>query len=1147
MKFSRTPLLAALLAALLAPTILAGAALAAEPPAQVDFEGSPITFEGDDVWVAELVGMKHAERLSLYVHLESPSVMQVADAVMVNRGLSSTDAIGGSTLLAVHNEVVDRQQATVDAVAAMGGTVISQMQVTLNAIHVEIARSQLAELASLPGVKSISRAPEHFLAMDDSRPHIGATQAAEELGLDGEGTVVAIIDTGIDYMHAGLGGHGDTEIRGNDDNTIIEDGSFPTDKVLGGYDFVGQAYNAGAGTPPIPDEDPIDENGHGSHVAGITAGLPTTGAASLDMSNGVAPAANLVALKVFGQSGSTNVTVEAMDWVAMHNMYLGEENENIPGTRPEVKIDVINMSLGGSFGGGMAEYIAVTDRLIEQGVTVVASAGNSGATPYIVGSPSATPKILSVANSFAPGELAMSVLAEWDDQSEEYGGVEAANWAVQLLGTGAASGDLAYFGTACNGETPEQEVNEKIALIMRGGCAFYDKVNNAATEGAIAALVYNNVSGAPIPMGCGAPSPCGTQIGIPAVMIDFDNGDKLRKMLVEDGTAITVTMDAEKVVELDYLADVMADSSSRGPGRAYTHIKPQITAPGSNIISARNGSGNDGVRLSGTSMSGPAVAGVTALLWQRNNEQDLGLSADSIAALAMNYSTPVIKRNSNQTGPTEGVTRQGAGLTNAYRSAVGMTLVRSDEGIAELSFGATDVATEAMEYERTLTVYNLSDEAKTYSLDYEYAFPDDDADAGVSLSFDAGDSLTVEGGEMAEVVVTLSLDPESARDWQAHGLNPMTNEDAFQLYEVDGYIHLTEVDENGDAVEEGDMVGVPWHTLPRLRGCTTPDSTEPFTMASPEDDFEVEWANECGGDTEVQLFWLAAEDDLESVDADMPAELDAGAVGVRYGMADVSVAENTIVDTIEFTVVTAGGRSIPSNADVNVFVDPEKDGEFNFVVWNVQLGNPALAWGAVWAPVAQDGNGPTSDQNQWSLAFYMNHDFHDSSMTMAIPVQAFGEDVSLDAGDLSFEYAVVVREGQGDYSVDEDDSLEDMVPNDMADGGRLTFDQAVLECLTLTNDEGESLVNSPNTKMPLESNGTMLATVGYTCDPMMEDDAAIPVGILGNYINNMPGTTAWSVRPGSLQVPGEIEPTPTPEPQGIYLPWLANNFEPEEE
>ena len=211
---------------------------------------------------------------------------------------------------------------------------------------------------------------------------------------------VAIIDTGVDYTHADFGGPGTEAAFDANDSTVVEPGSFPTAKVVGGYDFVGDAYGAEADDPadriPKPDPDPLDCNGHGSHVAGIAAGQgvladgttyhgpynsTTLSGNNWNVGPGIAPNALIYAYKVFGCEGSVDdsIVVAALNRAAQDG------------------VDVVNMSLGSPFGTADDPEVAAINTLAQAGTVVVASAGNEGQNAYMVGSPSSADRAISVA------------------------------------------------------------------------------------------------------------------------------------------------------------------------------------------------------------------------------------------------------------------------------------------------------------------------------------------------------------------------------------------------------------------------------------------------------------------------------------------------------------------------------------------------------------------------------------------------------------------------------------------------------------------------------------------------------------------------------------------------------------------------------
>ena len=225
----------------------------------------------------------------------------------------------------------------------------------------------------------------------------------------GEGVRVGIIDTGIDYTHADFGGPG--TVAAWDAAHADSAGPFtPTAKVVGGFDFVGDDYNAdpaAADYQPVahPDPNPLDCNGHGTHVSGTAAGYGVnadgstftgdyaglTGDDLYDMKigPGMAPKASLYALKVFGCTGSTDLVIPALDW-ALDPDGNGDFSDHL---------DIVNLSLG-------SDYVPVDDpdnkfidELSKNGVLPVISAGNNGDLTDTGGSPGNAVRSLAVASS----------------------------------------------------------------------------------------------------------------------------------------------------------------------------------------------------------------------------------------------------------------------------------------------------------------------------------------------------------------------------------------------------------------------------------------------------------------------------------------------------------------------------------------------------------------------------------------------------------------------------------------------------------------------------------------------------------------------------------------------------------------------------
>ena len=217
---------------------------------------------------------------------------------------------------------------------------------------------------------------------------VRAVNAWTQTGKTGKGVNVAIVDTGLDFTHADFGGAGTadaykTAYAAQDQDPLTNPALanlLDKTKFKGGYDFAGRAYNGKNVKDPTPDPNPIDGPGghHGTHVAGTSLGfgvnsdgktfrgdytkLTNGDVSGMRIGPGAAPQAGVYALKVFGDlGGSTGLTLQALDWVAKHNLTASEED----------KISLVSMSLGGSFGTADDPENDAVDNLAANGVLSV--------------------------------------------------------------------------------------------------------------------------------------------------------------------------------------------------------------------------------------------------------------------------------------------------------------------------------------------------------------------------------------------------------------------------------------------------------------------------------------------------------------------------------------------------------------------------------------------------------------------------------------------------------------------------------------------------------------------------------------------------------------------------------------------------------
>ena len=715
----------------------------------------------DDIQLGQLPAAKRALKrikatggdsnlkLSVKPRFQQPAtvVLKLAgDPVAVARGNAPDGKIAAADKAGIESQLAAQQAALVSAIEANGGTVLAKFQNAINGIKVTIPADKLAALATLPGVVEVKRVAVHKRLNAISVPFIGAPQVwAGRPGFRGENIKVAIIDTGIDYTHANFGGPGTPDAY----NAAFATGTQPADpklfgpgapKVKGGVDLVGDDYDGSdPKSVPAPDLNPLDCAAHGSHVAGTVAGYgvladgttfkgpydATTTAQKFAVGPGVAPLADLYAVRVFGCGGSTNVVVDALDWAVKNDM------------------DVVNMSLGSPFGSEDDADAEASENAAKAGVIVVAAAGNEGPGDYITGSPAGGEKTISVAamdsndpQNFPGITVALpsgSIVAQ-NSNNAAYNGTPLA---VIVLPDGSGGVSL-----GCNeSEYVDAQIAGKLVVAKRGTCARVARAQFGFAHGAAAVALINNGPGYPVFEGDVPTADGKALVTIPFLGVQTADGAKLA------AAGATAALGASTPIP-DPMWHAFADFSSAGPRTGDGHLKPDISGPGVNITSTEMGSGNKGVAFSGTSMATPHVAGVAALALEAHPDwkaQDVRVAILNTAAA------------SKVVGYT--VRQGGSGLVQPQPASRTWAIAYDDDapGVANLSFGVAEF-TRDFQKTKTIRVKNFGTRALRFNVSATNA---SGSKASVGLSTR---TLWVEAGAIARFSITLSVPAATAGD-----------------------------------------------------------------------------------------------------------------------------------------------------------------------------------------------------------------------------------------------------------------------------------------------------------------------------------------------------------------------------------------------
>jgi minor extracellular serine protease Vpr len=683
---------------------------------------------------------------SVIVEVSGASVAE-HEAEARKRGQKLSDAEKAS----IRQELAQKQQAVKERIAALGGTVLFDYQDAYNGVAAKIAAKDLLALAAAPNVVAIH--PARTFERDNTAgvQYIEGNDVWTDTGNTGDGVTVAIIDTGVDYTHANFGGPGTEAAFDDNDGTVIEPGTFPTDKVIGGTDLVGDDYDSGSDDPaaatPHPDPDPLDCNGHGSHVAGTAAGFgvlsngsmypgPYDGSTytnSFRIGPGVAPEASIQAFRVFGCGGSASeeVIVAAIDAAVA------------------AEADVINMSLGSPFGRTDEPSAEASNNAVDAGVVVVASAGNSGAGAYITGSPAAADKALSVAALDAsspsfPGAILQTTAGPITAINANGASLPGGAFPIKVLRNADNSVSL-----GCNKQDYiDQNVAGTIVVTQRGVCARVARAVFGQQAGAAAVVMVNNTSGLPPFEGQITGNPdTGEEytvtipfLGVrgvlgPAATADGDN------LVASDGTSTAMT--PTTVANPGYQA--FASFTSGGWRNVDSMVKPEITAPGVSVVSTGVGTGNRAATISGTSMAAPMTTGAAALVIDGNPTW----TAEHVKAALMNTANATSAKILGY-DPRRG----GSGVVDVRKAVDTAGWVSTSNGRGTLGYGYDEINTAVYSEAQQLTLHNSSGSAISYNL--TAAFVPGTPIGAATMAF-SSNPVTVPAGGSATVDATLSL------------------------------------------------------------------------------------------------------------------------------------------------------------------------------------------------------------------------------------------------------------------------------------------------------------------------------------------------------------------------------------------------------
>ncbi len=597
-----------------------------------------------------------------------------------------------------------------------------EFSAVITGFSAKVKAKDIDKLRKQPGVKKVTTQMKAERPKGGASPNLASAPGMikantlwDQYDFSGQGMLISIIDTGVDPSHKDMKLSPDIKSKYSSEDEV--------NKVIKENGLKGKWYNRKVpyGYNYADESEEIRDSGiggyHGMHVAGIVA---ANGDAKNEGVKGVAPNAQLLAMKVFSNDALVSTVYE--------EVWLKAIDDSV-----KLGADVLNMSLG--MGSGYSrEGVSPTNEAFNKakaaGVVCAVAMGNDRVTNW--GGEGKTN--LAINPDF--GTTGHPAVADPSYAVASMENIEMRGRVVEVEGegqpdisAGTAEGEnektttemkpYVYVGL---GNTEEQyngqDVKDKIVLAMRGEGSFNDKAQLAKTKGAAGIVIYNSPEGNNLSFMSGMENK-----EFPSVFISNKDGEYLKKLLIDNSQQKINITPVHSVKNPK--GEQMSEFSSWGI-TPDLRLKPDIAGVGGQIYSTIND--NKYTMMSGTSMATPQVAGASALVMQRLYKDGWLVRKDGkpdpkqeflTVLVMMNTATPIEdKEVKGASASLYTPKQQGAGLVNLENVVKTNATVTATGGKDTKEDGKLELGEVGDQFNATFKLKNYSDKAITFTPKY---------------------------------------------------------------------------------------------------------------------------------------------------------------------------------------------------------------------------------------------------------------------------------------------------------------------------------------------------------------------------------------------------------------------------------------------